>query len=669
MAAGRRDASARPARWSRLRVWLAALAGAGVAALAGTAVAFGAGAGGAGGSAEACGRASAVGAGDPLEPSHRTPASPGCGARAAHNDAPALALVAAATDVSALQEGLRGVEETVGLVTGRRFRRAARGEGRVAERKGENAFVVCDADEARALGVALRASRAAVVVFALSERAAAAAQAAAAHVAVGEVDAATVPGAAYAFRRARAAGAAALGGATCEGAPDSAAALAEALFQELGGHELDAEGRVVGHVARGGCGSPGGKARAACAEGGDKVLVTVVVQYFRRPANVAPILKSLRDSMRGTAWEMLVNVDSGWGGAGADGWLDGEYRTGERATVVLSNDVHELRAYNRLAAAASAELVVLAQDDDAPLPGSLWLQDAMVLFATHPKMGMLGAYRGRMDDGSRMKESGQNDGSKFGAGHEKDRETRPITHQDAATGAPFMWVYKVNMGPLLVRRTLFLALGGFNLNFSCAGEMGQGFDFEYSVRLWREGWRVGLYDGGWEHRIDAHENHTLGNKARHRDLQDASALARKDAATTRNNRYIYDAYGDFHHRPGCDLAKRALREDVDAGRLVCGLPGHAVCGRRFHAPGVWEGSETCVDVRCVREALGGRVAERGAWRDKSLSAAEKRALHVQNEASKAAWKAAEARIAREHAAVRAYHAAAARARGRARVLS
>jgi GT2 family glycosyltransferase len=57
------------------------------------------------------------------------------------------------------------------------------------------------------------------------------------------------------------------------------------------------------------------------------------------------------------------------------------------------------------------------------------------------------------------------------------------------------------MGPLLVRRSWFEHLGQFNLNFSCAGDPGIGFDFEYSVRMWKEGGRVGLYDPLWNYHI------------------------------------------------------------------------------------------------------------------------------------------------------------------------
>ena len=56
-----------------------------------------------------------------------------------------------------------------------------------------------------------------------------------------------------------------------------------------------------------------------------------------------------------------------------------------------------------------------------------------------------------------------------------------------------MYVYKVNMGPVWVRRDFFMRSGMFQRAMSCVGDAGIGFDFEMSVRAWRAGMRVGLY--------------------------------------------------------------------------------------------------------------------------------------------------------------------------------
>jgi hypothetical protein len=47
------------------------------------------------------------------------------------------------------------------------------------------------------------------------------------------------------------------------------------------------------------------------------------------------------------------------------------------------------------------------------------------------------------------------------------------------------------MGPMIVRRYHFHQLGMFSTDISCAGAPGIGFDFEFSIRAWANGYQVG----------------------------------------------------------------------------------------------------------------------------------------------------------------------------------
>jgi hypothetical protein len=62
----------------------------------------------------------------------------------------------------------------------------------------------------------------------------------------------------------------------------------------------------------------------------------------------------------------------------------------------------------------------------------------------------------------------------------------------AKTGIPFDFVYKVNASPLVVRRSTFLRSGMYHPAMSCVGESGISFDFEFSVRMWKHGYKVAL---------------------------------------------------------------------------------------------------------------------------------------------------------------------------------
>ena len=75
----------------------------------------------------------------------------------------------------------------------------------------------------------------------------------------------------------------------------------------------------------------------------------------------------------------------------------------------------------------------------------------------------------------------------------------PMPSKEPTTGRDFMFMYKVNAAPLFVQREHFLESGGFNRNFSCPGMSGIDFDFEYSIRMWWEGYQVALLDAGFNH--------------------------------------------------------------------------------------------------------------------------------------------------------------------------
>jgi len=64
-------------------------------------------------------------------------------------------------------------------------------------------------------------------------------------------------------------------------------------------------------------------------------------------------------------------------------------------------------------------------------------------------------------------------------GSEGYEATRQVSVVDPATQIKFHYVYKLVAGPLFFRRSTWVDLGMFNLNFSCAGDPGIHFEYEY----------------------------------------------------------------------------------------------------------------------------------------------------------------------------------------------
>jgi len=166
------------------------------------------------------------------------------------------------------------------------------------------------------------------------------------------------------------------------------------------------------------------------------------------------------------ATQVLVNDDSR---SEAAAWL--AVLTGPNDFLVSSPNVHEIRAYNRLARMARGEYLLLLQGDHCLPQGREWLQTGLGLFATFPRLALLGGQMG-FDEVPLRKRAER---VSWGVPPCRPIPTRVprngMAHRDAV-GAGFMFVAGVNIGPLLVRRSAFLLAGGFDEGFSCAGEPG-----------------------------------------------------------------------------------------------------------------------------------------------------------------------------------------------------
>ena len=288
-------------------------------------------------------------------------------------------------------------------------------------------------------------------------------------------------------------------------------------------------------------------------------VVTIVMQYFRRPKIIKPLMNSLLNLPFPV--EFIINDDSRTEVAEFANYAKQKSDLYDWH-LALSNDVHEIRGYNRLSLFASSELVYMIQDDDAAPRKPTWVSHAVALFNKYPLLGVLGGYRGRVDNGKRqIKELKQNDGDKFGAHPERDKTgaTRTIPLLDKEIGVPFMWCYKVNLAPYVVRRSLFAEVGGFNTNFSCAGSPGIGLDFELSIRLWNLGWKVGLFDPGFKHAIGNSKN-----SGTHAGVQKKI----RDANEARNNMMMYQMYPGFHHKKGSMMVVSENKYQSKRGNLA-----------------------------------------------------------------------------------------------------
>lgn len=240
--------------------------------------------------------------------------------------------------------------------------------------------------------------------------------------------------------------------------------------------------------------------------------VSLILLSFNHRDNVSPIFDRLR---RSTAEELIVCEDGSIDGSDRE-WLRRLDRPNE--FLVRSNDLHEIRAYNRAIGLSRGRLVCVLQDDDIPPEHGDWITQAERLFERHPRLAVLGGHQGYELDFTepvdRIRSTrvfGFREGPEWG-------HVQEIPFADPVTGVPFMFVEGVSVGPIFYRREVFLALGGFDARFSQPGEPGILFDHDISLRAWLAGWQVALYGPApFSKYVGGQGTYLFGREARRRN--------------------------------------------------------------------------------------------------------------------------------------------------------
>jgi hypothetical protein len=204
---------------------------------------------------------------------------------------------------------------------------------------------------------------------------------------------------------------------------------------------------------------------------------SVIVQSFNQVRNVS----ALESRLRATSMRELIVCEDGSLDGSHEAWL--QLLVNPNDFLLHSNDLHEIRTYNRAIGMAHGAVVCLMQDDDRPPSDGAWLDQALDLFDRYPRLAVLGGWCGfdryfEVEYNAPWLPSGEN----------------AIPFLDPSTRRPLAFVENVNIGPYFVRKRVFDELGGFDLRFSGVGEPGITFESEFCYRVWRAGYQVALTD-------------------------------------------------------------------------------------------------------------------------------------------------------------------------------
>ncbi len=222
----------------------------------------------------------------------------------------------------------------------------------------------------------------------------------------------------------------------------------------------------------------------------DHPKVTAILQFFNKRQNITRIMAGLRKS----GIEEIIVID--------DGSLDGSHTTwmrhltGPNDFLLRSNDIYEVRTYDRAIGMARGEFICLLQDDDLLPDTDTWVREALRLFEGFPDLLILG---GRNGLDVLIPDAPPKDGlakyTTVGAiagcpGVNKYVLYYGPSRVDPTSGLPLMFSMAVNRAPVFLRRAEFLRLGGINQRFAPF----QCDDIDASIRAWLAGYKVGLYE-------------------------------------------------------------------------------------------------------------------------------------------------------------------------------
>jgi GT2 family glycosyltransferase len=302
-------------------------------------------------------------------------------------------------------------------------------------------------------------------------------------------------------------------------------------------HEHPAVARVVDDFACG-CRAPD------VYEPHETPTVCAIVQSYNHAANVQHIARALVGNP--LIDEIIVCEDGSVDGS-LDAWL--EQLRDVRHFVILSNNLHETRCYNRAMRISSASFFVLLQDDDIPPTSNSnsgrrtasatransqrdalqandggdagdqgsggasgnWVGEALDLFRADPDLGLLSGFIGQLwePDGTGY-EFGEQQSDHGGL---RKGPTRRIPFLAPATGHPFMYVECGWIAPLFIRAESLRRVGGLDIHLFQPGEPGVWQDCVLGYTAWNAGWRVGVYDAGFQRGVGGHGSTSSKAKA------------------------------------------------------------------------------------------------------------------------------------------------------------
>ena len=246
------------------------------------------------------------------------------------------------------------------------------------------------------------------------------------------------------------------------------------------------------------------------------VPLSLLIHSYSNRLNAPSLLAAMRSLPEQR--QVLVSVDRSDSQADAWAWVQAVFKPdSSNATsydaVLVTGNVHEIRAYNRLAALAVGRLLVFLQGDYGLPATPTWWMDADRIFGARPQLGLLGGYNGHQTTGMHPCWGVAPYASPIDTALEVSERGLAMTNRvhprEPPPLVPLRFVQLVSLGPLIARREVFSALRGFREELSRVAEPGIGLDTDLALRTWASGWAVAVFYSGVANGIGG--RHTLAD--------------------------------------------------------------------------------------------------------------------------------------------------------------
>jgi len=195
--------------------------------------------------------------------------------------------------------------------------------------------------------------------------------------------------------------------------------------------------------------------------------------------------------------DSVVIVEDGSTDNSYEAWREA-LRSHRNARIIQTPDVHEIRAYNRGAQTAKADVFCFLQDDDVPNDAG-WGRRVLSLFNTFHKQ-RLAVLSGLAT------EVCQSEWGEAQVEHPKQMKNPRVTRRIPYLhdGVPFAFATEAWLAPLCVRADVWHDLGGFDESLALSGEPGIGLDIHLSLRAGVLGYAIGVFGALFERGVGGH---------------------------------------------------------------------------------------------------------------------------------------------------------------------